>query len=323
EGAYLSYPYLQSFDYDSPGTTSQTQPIPGLAKLPGASTSVGATPANAQATVAWTAPADSGDSAITAYTVTSSPDGQLCTTNGATSCIVTGLTNGTSYAFTVRATSSVGTGPASAPSTAVTPATVPGAPAITLTSADNAQASIEFSAPVSDGGAAITGYTATSNPGGLTGTCSASPCIVTGLVNGLEYTFTLTATNQVGTGALSSPSSAVTPKTTPAAPTNVAASPGSGQARIHFDAGDNGGDAISNYAYSMDGGNTWTARVPAATTSPWIIEGLNNGTEYSVKIRAINSVGDGLASETVVVCPSASVFKDQFRSQGSAAPRCL
>ena len=87
------------------------------------------------AAVAWTAPADGG-STITSYTVTPYVSGvaQTPTTVAgnppASSAAVTGLTNGTTYTFTVTATNAVGTGPASAPSNAVTPAgaTAPAAP---------------------------------------------------------------------------------------------------------------------------------------------------------------------------------------------------
>jgi hypothetical protein len=65
------------------------------------------------ASVAWAAPAYNGGSAVTGYTVTSSPGGLTCTTSGATSCTVTGLTSGTSYTFTVAAANSVGTGSSS------------------------------------------------------------------------------------------------------------------------------------------------------------------------------------------------------------------
>ncbi len=90
--------------------------------VPGAPTGVTAIRGNAQAGVSWTAPADNGGSPITGYTVTASPGGQTATVGGATTnAVVTGLTNGTSYTFIVRATNATGTGPASAPSNAVTP----------------------------------------------------------------------------------------------------------------------------------------------------------------------------------------------------------
>ena len=71
---------------------------------------------------------------------------------------------------------------------------------------------MSFSAPSDNGGAAITSYTATSNPGDVSGSCAASPCSVTGLTNGTAYTFTVTATNEMaGEGPASAASNAVTP----------------------------------------------------------------------------------------------------------------
>jgi hypothetical protein len=88
---------------------------------------------------------------------------------------------------------------------------VPGAPTIGTATAGNAQATVAFTPPASDGGSPITLYTATSSPGGFTGTGTASPITVTGLTNGTPYTFTVTATNSVGTGDPSSASNSVTP----------------------------------------------------------------------------------------------------------------
>ena len=91
--------------------------------VPGAPTGATATRGDAKATVTWTAPADDGGSAITGYTVTASPGGATAMATGAaiTSAVVTGLTNGTSYTFTVHAANAVGAGPESAPSNTVTP----------------------------------------------------------------------------------------------------------------------------------------------------------------------------------------------------------
>jgi hypothetical protein len=77
--------------------------------------------------------------------------------------------------------------------------------------AGNAQATVTFTAPTNDGGAAITAYTVTSSPGGFTATGSASPLTVTGLSNGTAYTFTVVATNSVGDSVASSASAPVTP----------------------------------------------------------------------------------------------------------------
>jgi len=87
----------------------------------------------------------------------------------------------------------------------------PGAPTGVSATAGDASALIAFSAPASDGGSPITGYTATSSPGGITKTGAASPITITGLTNGIAYTFTVKATNSLGTGPASSPSNTVTP----------------------------------------------------------------------------------------------------------------
>ncbi len=83
--------------------------------------SVVAAPASASAVISWSAPATNNGSPITGYTVTSSPGNLTCTTTGATSCTVSGLTNGTAYTFTVTATNGVGTSVA-ATTGSVTPA---------------------------------------------------------------------------------------------------------------------------------------------------------------------------------------------------------
>jgi len=72
----------------------------------------------------------------------------------------------------------------SSASNSVTPSSGPGAPTIGTATKGNAQATVTFTPPASNGGSAITGYTVTSSPGGFTGTGAASPITVTGLTNG-------------------------------------------------------------------------------------------------------------------------------------------
>ena len=101
--------------------------IVGGPVIPGAPTGVTATGYDRSAQVTWAAPATDGGSAIKLYTVTSTPDGKTCTTTGGLTCGIGPLSNGTSYTFVVTAANAVGTGPASDPSAAITPAVIPGA----------------------------------------------------------------------------------------------------------------------------------------------------------------------------------------------------
>jgi len=141
------------------------------ATVPAAPTIGVPTRGNASATVRWTAPTNTGGSPITGYTVrvyTGAGTTVLKTVTAlgsATSLAVTGLTNGTGYTFTVAATNAVGAGALSARSAAVTPATVPTAPAIRTAIAGATGGAITatatWAAPTSTGGAPITGYRVT------------------------------------------------------------------------------------------------------------------------------------------------------------------
>jgi serine protease len=109
-------------EYGDAGGTYTFRGVASTNSVPGQPTGVSAVAGNAAATVTWTAPASAGASAITGYTITSSPGNvtQACSASPL-SCTITGLTNGTSYTFTVKATNGTGTGSVSAPSNSVVP----------------------------------------------------------------------------------------------------------------------------------------------------------------------------------------------------------
>jgi hypothetical protein len=90
------------------------------------------------------------------------------------------------------------------------------------------------------------------------------------------------------------------PTAPPDAPTSLSAFPGPEQALILFNVGANNGSAITNYQYSLNGG-AFTALSPADSVSPITISGLNNGTAYSIRLKAMNSAGDSAASVPVAV----------------------
>jgi RHS repeat-associated protein len=268
---------------------------------PGTPSNVAAAPGNGQATVSWSKPASNGGSAITAYTVTASPGGITATTTGATTVTVTGLTNGTAYTFTVTATNAQGTSASSVASAPVTPAMLPGAPSGVHATAGNASATVSWTAPTSDGGSPITGYTVTASPGNSkTTTTGATSVTVTGLTNATAYTFKVTATNAIGTGPSSTASAAVTPTGPPAPPTGVTATPGNGQAGVSWTAPtSNGGSPITGYTViASPGGLTATTGLVTSV----VVAGLTNGTAYTFTVEAINALGTGAPS-----APSASV----------------
>ncbi len=176
---------------------------------------------------------------------------------------------------------------------------------VTATGGQNAQSTASWTAPAWNGGSAVTSYTVTSSPGGLTCTSASTSCTVTGLTNGTAYTFTVTATNAVGTGPASSASAAVTPYTVPGAPTGVAAAAGDTTSAVSWTApASTGGSAITSYtASAVPSDGTLPTRTCASATSPCTVTGLTNGVTYTVSVTATNAAGTGAASSTATVLP--------------------
>jgi hypothetical protein len=88
--------------------------------------------------------------------------------------------------------------------------------------------------------------------------------------------------------------------TVPSEPTDLVVTyAGSGAVSISFTPGSNGGSAITNYQYSVDGGESFNAFDPVDTTSPVALSGLEDGVVYAFGLKAVNSVGVSEASSFV------------------------
>jgi len=216
---------------------TQTYTISTTVTAPGAPTIGTATAGNTSATVNWTPPANNGGRAITEYQVKVFNSAGTLVKNvpgfagNATSGQVSGLNNGTAYKFKVQASNTPDGqtnvwGTASAYSNTVTPSagtgttvTAPGAPTIGTATAGNTSATVNWTPPANNGGAAITEYrvevfdvttNATSiTVAGIAGNTTSTQ--VTGLTNGTSYKFRVHAVNSAGAGAWSAYSNTVTP----------------------------------------------------------------------------------------------------------------
>lgn len=170
---------------------------------------------NGASSVSFSAPAYTGTSAITSYTVTAST-GQSA--SGASSpIVVTGFPTDATPTFTVTATNSSGTSLPSSASSSVTITTVPQAPTVGTASVTNSTTvSLTFTANNS-GGKTITSYATTTSPSlSVSTTGTSSPLTITGsYAGGQGYTFAIAATNANGTSSYSSASNSIIPLNLP------------------------------------------------------------------------------------------------------------
>lgn len=309
---------------EGPGPMSEPSAAVTPAGKPTAPTGVSATAAanpGTTAHVSWTA-ADGNGAQITGYTVTSSPDGETCTTTGATECTVPDLTNGTTYTFTVTATNGVGTSDPSAASSGVTPtgpaAAKPDVPAAPDAVAHNASATVSWTAPF-DGGKAIAGYDVEYSTNGTTWTSASSTFhtdpattqTVSGLTNGVSYSFRVAAINAIDSSSYSVASSPVTPLGPPAAPTSIVAQDRDGAIVVGWVAPhDTGGGQILGYdvEYALKPYTTWVSASNAFHSNPATTEtitGLTGGPRLKVRVATITAFGAGVYS-----LPTQSVAPD-------------
>ncbi|MCW2837500.1 MAG: fibronectin type protein, partial [Marmoricola sp.] len=284
-----------------------TQPVTP-ATVPDAPGAVHATRGDGQVGLSFDPPAFDGGSLVVGYeySLDAGKTWLPLPTNGTdpVTATLTGLNNGTVYGVAVRARNAEGPSVAAVPGQA-TPARVPDAPTVIATTRGDGRATVTFVAP--DGnGAAVTGYTVTTVPEGAATACPASPCLVEGLTNGTSYTFFVVATNDVGDSEPSAASAAIVPVAPPGAPGHVQLGSRDRAALLAFDPALTDASApVTGYEASLDGGHTWqplttngTGPITSAVTD------LNNGTDYSILVRARNEIGGGEPSTPTHVTPA-------------------
>lgn len=274
-------------------------------RLPGRPVVTAATTGNGQATVVFTPSAADVrlGNPLTSYTVTArlgvnvTAGPGITATGGGSPITVSGLTNGQNYTVTVTATNGAGTGLQSVPRV-VSVSGLPGAPtgvnAVNVTSVGDATGTVNltFAPPADTGGLPITSYTATSAPGNITATSASGvgSVTVTGLTIGTAYTFTVHATTETGAGPESNPSNQVTPMPfgRPSPPLVPGASTLNHAAYVScLPPATDGGSAIISYTVTSNPGGIQKS----GPSCPILVDGLNNGTTYTLTVTATNAVG--------------------------------
>ena len=276
------------------------------AARPGAPTGLTAIAGNGQVTLSWTAPASDGGSQVSGYNVfdgTTTDLSRSAPVTNVTGTTVTlpALTNGTTYYFQVAAVNTAGQGPLSDEVSAV-PVTVPGAPTGLTAKPGNAQVTLSWTAPASNGGSKVSGYdlyvgtTADLSGNAPVARVTGTVVTVTNLINGTRYYLGVTAVNRVGEGRPSNEVSAV-PLTLPGAPTGVTATPGNSRVTLSWAAPTSGGAAISGYfifeGTRPGGENRNPVNGSLVTATSYTIPGLTDGTTYYFRVIAVNAAGQG------------------------------
>ena len=277
-----------------------------------------------QLEVRWSAPSSDGGAAIDDYDVRYRTSGGSwrhlsdAVKSTATTATITGLMNGTPYEVQVGAGNSAGDGPWSSSARGTPTASAPSAPPAPSLAAGDRQLEVRWSAPSSDGGAAIDDYDVRYRTSGGSWRhlsdavkSTATTATITGLMNGTPYEVQVGAGNSAGDGPWSSSARGTPTASAPSAPPAPSLAAGDRQLEVRWSApSDNGGAGIDDYdvRYRTSGG-TWRHLpddVKSTATTTATITGLMNGTSYDVQVRAGNRVGDGPWSPSARGTPMAS-----------------
>ena len=168
---------------------------------------------------------------------------------------------------------------------------------------------LDWDVPSDDGGASISDYEY-SDDNGNTYTAIGSTdtdYTVTGLDKNTDYDFKVRGVNSQGSGTATATVSETTSITTATVPQNLTITvPTNGTSlELDWDAPTDDGGEVTDYEYSTDDGSSWSST--GGTTTDYTVTGLDKGTEYDVKVRAVNSAGNGTASATATATTDTTV----------------
>ena len=222
-----------------------------------------------------------------------------------TSYTVTGLVNGTTHAFKVRAANLSGAGAESDEVTA-TPVPAPSKPTWLIATGRHEEMFLRWAAP---GNATITTWQyrqkiGTGSYGDWTDMADSDAATrnysVTGLINGTAYRFRVRALNSSGVGAESDEAFGVAQPAFPKTPLGFTASARNKAVHLSWDDPNNTSLTKWQYQQKADGGSygSWKDIAnSSATTTSYIVTGLVNGTAYTFKVRALNLAGAAESNE--------------------------
>ena len=265
-----------------------------------------ATAGDESAVIRWTAPNFDGGTPIFGYEVqvldpdTSIAVGVDATGPEASEMTMTGLSNGVSYSFWVRAVNAAGASEFSAMSNVVVPTA--GSTTPTPTPTDTATPTPTNTTPTPTDTTPAPGGT-TPAPGGTTpttGGTNPAPGGTTPAPGGTTPNPGPTTPNPGPTTPNPGPTDPTTPgsgtPTAPDAPTIGRTTVGNGLAVVRWTApADNGGSPILRYEVevisAMTGNRVGAVRIAPATAAQLTVTGLANGTAYRFKVRAVNEAG--------------------------------
>jgi len=275
---------------------------------PGPVRNLKAVAGNTQARITWSRALDNG-SAITKYVVEG--NGQSFEVGaGQRSLVVTGLTNGEKYSFTVWAVNAKGAGPKRTSNTVTPSFEVPDAP-LTVKAVEKPDGTVAVTWDKANGqGHPIARYEVTAVSNGVNAPIGASTTTALtvkagDLEYGTQYSFTVIAVNDIGVASKSSPvSNTVVPFTKPAAVRSLSAATvtnAQGTIQISWTPGSDNGRPITEYKVTVAG----VTKSTTALSMTW--SGLGDGATVAVSVVAVNEAGAGPAAKTAAKTLAAPV----------------